>query len=287
MTTKISLNVKTSIRLLARFIFYLAAIVASHLTAINSFAFDKDHGLRAVTLEYPPYEFVDQDEPTGAAIEIVKEAVRRTGVNTISFEFHPWNWAVSMTQSGKSDLLFNAGKNRERARWGHYVDSTLILQKYYLFKNKDSQITVSKQFDNVQESSIAIRLGYLYGNGPFKQAIDDNRFGSVAYTYSTQQSVNLLLKNRVDFFVGDYAPVMHYLEKNGLLSEIDIVKQESSFDNLVVLEWPTYILFSKKNISKAYVEEVKNALNEMKTDGTYQSILDEFSYSGEIESMRD
>ena len=287
MTTKTFLSGTKAENNRTRLIHYLSAIIISNFIIVNSFAFDKEQGLRAVTLEYPPYEYIDQNEPTGAAIEIVKEAVKRTGVHTISFEFHPWNWAVSMTKLGKSDLLFNAGKNKERKRWGHYVDSTLILQKYYLFKRKDTHITVNKQFDNVEGQSIAVRLGYLYGDGSFKQAIDNHKFGNIAYTYSTQQSVSLLLKNRVDFFVGDYDPVMHYLEKNDLLSDIDIVKQEDSIDALVVLEWPTYILFSKKNITKTYVDEVNEALEGMKLDGTYHSILEEFSYSDDLNGIND
>ncbi|WP_250655980.1 substrate-binding periplasmic protein [Alkalimarinus coralli] len=256
---------------------FACGVMLGLLTATHSMAFDKEDGLKAVTLEYPPYEFADQGEPSGLAVEIVKEAIKRTGVNTIHFEFHPWNWAVSMTKSGKADMLFNAGRDREREQWGHYVDSVLVLQQYYLFKSKDDTTTINANYSNVHGKSIAVRLGYLYGNGAFKRALS-RQFKKVVYSYSTEQSVNLLLKRRVDFFVGDYTPVIHYLREKDLLSDIDIVKQSESSSNFNVLTWPTYIIFSKKNVSRGYVDEVHNALEEMKLDGTYNSILETFGY---------
>ncbi len=257
----------------------LLLFIASCAISEISYGFDKNRGLKAVTLSYPPYEYIENNQPTGIAIDIIRELAARTGVNSVSFGFHPWKWSVSLTKEGHSDLLFNAGVSEERQKWGHYVESTLILQKYYLFAKKGYGFSVNPNFDNVKDRSIAIRLGYLYGDGPFRQALDNDQFGSVTLSYSTKQSVNLLLNDRVDMIVGDFIPINHYLIENHLEREVVIIKTPGSNSNMRVLTWPTYLLFSKKSVDKLYVDEVNQALEEMKKTGSYQSIFQKYGYS--------
>ena len=257
-------------------VLYFLLLVISSVCTEGSFAFDKHRVLEAATLEYPPYQYIENNQAKGIAVEIIKEAIRRTGVNGVNFSFYPWNRAVLMTKTGHSDILFNAGKNKERQQWGEYVESTLIQQKYVLFKIKDSSFSVSPDLNNEQDLIIAIRLGYLYGSGKFRQSIDTGKFKNVIFSKSTEQSVAILLSKKADLFVGDYLPVMHYLKKNGLLDKIDIVSELGTTDILVVLKWPTYILFSKKTISKQYVDEVNTVMEQMKLDGTYQRIYSKY-----------
>ena len=242
-------------------------------------AFEKDRPLKAATLDYPPYQYLENGEPKGIAVEIIQEALRRTGVSQVVFEFYPWNRSVYLVRSGNSDLLFNAGKNAARQQWGDYVESTLILQKYVLFKRKELTIQVNAQFDNVFNNNIAIRLGYLYGSGVFRQALEGGKFGEIFYSNSTKQSIDLLLGKRIDFFVGDYLPIMHFINKNNLMDRVDVVKESQDHSkNMEVLIWPTYILFSKKNIKNEYVNEVNSALQKMKADGYVERVLDKYKY---------
>lgn len=238
----------------------------------------KPQSLTAATLEYPPYEYSVDGQARGIAVEIIKEATRRTGVNQVSFNFYPWKRAVYSAQNGDSDMLFNAGKNEQRARWGQYSKSTLILQKYVLFKKRDTNIDINKDFSNVKPYSIAIRLGYLYGSGPFRQTIDNHRFASVELSHSTQQSINMLLGDRVDMLVGDYLPVMHYIKSNQLQNQIDIIKDsQHSPNNRIVLTWPTYMLFNKKNIPNSYIEELDRAMEQMEEDGFIDAVFEKYN----------
>ena len=234
--------------------------------------------LEAATLPYPPYEYMENGQPTGIAVEIIHEAIKRTGLGGVNFSFYPWRRAVLLAQHGKSDILFNAGKNEERQRWGNYVDSVLILQKYVLFKRKDSMVEVSPDFTNVKDRAIAIRAGYLYGSGAFREALDNNSFNYVVLSESTKQSIDLLFSGRVSVFVGDYLPVMHYIRENALYDRIGIVMEPDSNKNMIVLVWPTYILFSKERATEQYVQRVNDAMEEMKADGFYQQVFDKYRY---------
>lgn len=228
----------------------------------------------ASTLQYPPYEYLENGVAKGMAVDVIREALRRVDNLKVEFNFYPWKRAVLKVKTGQSDLLFNAGKNEARQQWGIYTESVLILQRYVLFKRRADNIQFQQTYAGFEDNSIAIRRGYLYGAGPFRQALDGGRFGHISETDSTEQSINQLLKRRVDMFVGDLAPVLYSIRQQGLEDQIDIVQYQGK--DKVVLVWPTYMLFSKKTVNSQLVERINRALEEMKADGSYQKIIQQY-----------
>ncbi|WP_407702350.1 hypothetical protein [Vibrio algarum] len=86
------------------------------------------------------------------------------------------------------------------------------------------------------------------------------------------------MSDRIDLFVGDYLPVMHYIKKNGLEDRIDIVKNSIDKTNdLIVLTWPTYILFNKESVTDRYVDDFNNAMTEMKLDGFIDNVFKRYN----------
>jgi len=230
--------------------------------------------ITASTLNYPPYEYIENGQAKGMAVDLIREAMRRVGKDRVEFNFYPWKRAVHMVQHGRSDILFNAGKNQARQEWGYYVDSVLIQQSYVLFKRRSDSFNVEKDFNDVQDKSIAIRRAYLYGSGAFRESLDNKKFMNILYSDSTQQSVDMLLYNRVDMFVGDLLPVLYYINQQKLNDQIDIVNHDGK--RLEVLSWPTYILFSKQRVTPKFVTAVNAAMESMKRDGSFQKIIDSY-----------
>ncbi|WP_415888421.1 substrate-binding periplasmic protein [Neptuniibacter sp. SY11_33] len=257
-------------RYLVRFVCFCA------LCSSAVYADDIPEVIFATTIHYPPYEYRENGEPKGLAIDIAKEALTRVGVKQIDFQFFPWKRAVYVTEHGERDLLFNAGKNEPRQKWGYYVDSVLIQQSYVLFKRKADLFKVKPDFSNVIDKDISVRAGYLYGSGKFRNALDDKRFHKIELADSTEQSVNQLLNDRVDMFVGDLLPVMFYIKEQGLDEKIDIVMHEG--ERMEVLSWSTYLLFSKARVGPAFVEKVRLAMEQMKADGTFAAIESQYQY---------
>ncbi|MEH6632052.1 MAG: transporter substrate-binding domain-containing protein [Halopseudomonas aestusnigri] len=244
----------------------------------HGWAFDETARLKATTLHYPPYEYEFNGVPTGIAVDILQEATRRAGLQGVDIKFFPWKRAVFSTETGKMDVLFNAGVNEARKKWGLYSKHTLIMQEYFLFTRRGENLATTLDFNNVQNKSIAVRRGYLYGSGPFKKAITTgNVFERVSPSESTEHSVRLLLGNRIDMFVGDFLPVMHYIINNDLTNKIELVKVSGSDNNLKVLVWPTYFLFSKQTVNEEFVNKFDRVLKKMIDDGTYKNIHDKYN----------
>lgn len=256
---------------------YIAKIICFFaLCSSAALADDIPEVIFATTLHYPPYEYRENGEPKGLAVDIAKEALTRVGVKQIDFRFFPWKRAVYVTEHGERDLLFNAGKNAPRQKWGYYVDSVLIQQSYVLFKRKSDQFEVQPDFSNVKDKDISVRAGYLYGSGHFRQALDSEKFHKVELADSTEQSVKQLLNDRVDMFVGDLLPVMYYIQEQELEDQIDIVLYNG--ERMEVLSWSTYLLFSKLRVTPSFVEKVRLTMEQMKADGTFAAIESKYQY---------
>lgn len=265
------MKIESYLKLFA-FILYSTTVVYSSVVSGSEIT------LRAVTLDYAPYEYSDDGEAKGIAVDIIKEATNRIDGVEVRFEFLPWSRAVYKLKEGEADVLFNAGVNDERKQWGNYGKNILIDQTYYLFKRKSSRFLIDPELSGTKQISIGIRLGYLYGSGLFRQAIDEGRFLRVELTKSTKMSIDMLLGGRIDTFVGDYLPTMDFIKKNGLESLIDIVKNsEQPQQNLTVLTWPTYLLFNKKSVPLDIIDKIDAAMEQMRIDGTIDLIYARYS----------
>ncbi|MCX4027490.1 transporter substrate-binding domain-containing protein [Endozoicomonas sp. SM1973] len=254
---------------------YFLVIIGIFLNNTSKTQAESTH-LTAATLHYPPYEYSEDGTAKGLAIDIIKEIFKRIKpTKKVSFIFYPWARAVSQVKTGQNDILFNAGKNNARQKWGVYANSILILQKYAFFARKGANIRLTQELNGIHNYSVGIRRGYLYGSGSFRKALDDAQFKTVYETDSVEQSVQMLLAGRTDFFIADIIPTQYYLKIQGLSDKLEMV-YTPDHKTLIILEWPTYLLFSKKTISSSFVSKVEAILNHMKQDGTYDRIYQNY-----------
>lgn len=233
--------------------------------------------LCAAATDVAPYEYSTKNGPRGLAIDLINEVLTRSNNKIkVEYSFYPWSRAVQRVRLGKEDLLFNSGKNSERLKWGDYVNVPLIIENYVFFRKKGNKINIFPDYSNVSDFYIGIRRGYIYGNGQFRNALNRKKFKRVFEVDSTQQNVQMLLFDRLDFFVGDLIPVMKFLRENNLEDKVDIITNAKTTKNFEVLTWPTYLLFSKKTTSHSFVKQVEENLKIMKLDGTYDRIYNNY-----------
>lgn len=247
---------------------YLFLLLA--LISLNGLA-DEKRSFVANTLISPPYIYQENEALAGSAIDLVNEMFRRAGEYQVKYVALPWKRAVMKVQSGEADMLLYAAKNESRKSWGRYVDSVLINTRFVLFKLRNKEIALSPDFSNGEKYRVAVRRGYIYKQSPFLDAINNKVFKSVVQSGSTAQSIELLMKDRIDFFIGDYRPVMHYLQQHGQERLFNTVKHENK--TMEVFQVPTFLLLSRKNTSPALQLMLYQALESMKADGTYDRLV--------------
>ncbi|MFN2362025.1 MAG: substrate-binding periplasmic protein [Marinobacter sp.] len=232
-----------------------------------------DQPLQMRTLENPPLAYTDEGgEITGILVEGIREAVRRTG-HEVEFRINPWKRVLKEVAAGNADAAFNAGKTEERQAWGAYHDSLLIDETYVFFARKP--MALSRDLEEASELRVGIQLGYYYGER-FDRLLQDPPFQSLEEAQTIPRSLRLLGANRTDVFIGDLLPTMYYLKELGLEDDIHIVREKESGLPLVVSTSPTYVAFSRRRIDPAYIQVFDEALESMKTDATFDTILESY-----------
>lgn len=229
--------------------------------------------LQMRTLENPPLAFTAADGSiTGILVETIRAAINRTG-HEVEFRIDPWKRVLLEVSEGRAHAAFNAGKTVERQEWGLYHDSVLIDETYVFFSRGPKAL--SRDLVEAPELRVGIQLGYYYGER-FARMLEDPPFLALEVAQTIPRNLTLLRGNRTDVFIGDLLPTMHYLKELGLEDEIHIVREIETGLPLVVSTSPTYVAFSRRLIDPEYVQTFNEALASIKSDGTYDAILDHY-----------
>jgi polar amino acid transport system substrate-binding protein len=229
--------------------------------------------LQMRTLENPPLAYTDEDGSiTGVLVEGIREAVRRTG-HEVEFRIEPWKRVLLEVAEGNADAAFNAGKTDERQAWGLYHESVLIDETYVFFSREPKAL--SRDLVEASELRVGIQLGYYYGER-FDRMLQDPPFRALEVAQTIPRSLTLLRANRTDVFIGDLLPTMYYVKELGLEDDIHVVREKESGLPLVVSTSPTYVAFSRRLISPAYVKTFNEALESIKADATFDAIVDRY-----------
>ncbi len=67
-------------------------------------------------VEYPPYEYVENEEIKGIGIDMMREAFKRVGYSEDTYEFvqYPWARLMEMTKIGSIHIILDASPTDER-----------------------------------------------------------------------------------------------------------------------------------------------------------------------------
>lgn len=231
------------------------------------------HPFLMLTLENPPLAFTGEDgRITGILVEGIREAVRRTG-RDVEFRIDPWKRVLREVAGGNADAAFNAGVTEERQAWGLYGDSVLIEETYVFFSRGPKAL--SRSLTEAAELRVGIQLGYYYGER-FDKMLKEQPFQAVEVNQTIPRNLRLLSAGRTDVFIGDLLPTLYYINKLGLEDEIFIVEERESGLPLLVSTSATYVAFSRNRVDPSYVQAFDKALQSVKADDTFDTILESY-----------
>ncbi len=89
-------------------------------------------GVRVVTEEYPPYNYLEDGRPTGLATEVVQEVLRRVGVEAV-IEVHHWDTSYEIALNEPNTLIYSIGRNEEREARFHWVGEITPPERIFFF----------------------------------------------------------------------------------------------------------------------------------------------------------
>jgi polar amino acid transport system substrate-binding protein len=245
----------------SRFAVALAMLAAQHTADAAT--------IRLLTGNYPPFEYMENGEVKGLAVELLKEAFHRCH-RDVTFNVLPWARALAETQQGRADAIFTAIKTPEREKVLRFSSEPLVAMNSALYTRKGTGIRYRGDLSELAGYRLGMVIGTSHG-AQFDMALRAGVLKYVDTTNDTEPNIRKLLAGRIDLVVADRYVVTYYARANGWQDQLIELSPvlHSSFG---------YLAFSKNPALEPVRNEVDAALAAMKKDGSYQRILSRYEH---------
>jgi PAS domain S-box-containing protein len=238
-------------------------ICANLLTLVMTFmanaADAKDPLIFAGDMNYPPFESIQGDQPTGLNVDILR-ALSEAMDRDIEIRLIKWSDAQQMLMDEKADALTEMAYSESRAELYDFSEQT-VLYKYSFFVKKDDEFI--HHIADAEGKTIAVTEG-----GYPRQLLKSNKKIKLYLMKNNLDGFKLLLAGDVDAVATDYWVGAYTLEENNLTSVI-------TFDARTFAEKPGFIPVKKGNT--ALLNEINQGIAKLRKEGAIQKILDKWS----------
>ena len=243
------------------------ALLALFLTLLFS---QSSHAFRVLTEEFPPYNYTtDEGKIVGISTEIVREILKRTG-RPDNIEVLPWADGYRLAQEEDHIVLFSTTRSPLREELFKWV-GPLVPNNLVFFARRDSGINIS----NLDEAKQLNAIG-VYKDDFGELLLKEKGFNNLEATIDNSLNIPKLLNGEIDLWIANELTGKHMIAKAGAENKIERVYGVQK-DHMS-------IAFSK-NTDDAIIEQWQQALDEIKSDGTYAQIFSRwimFSYSEDL-----
>ncbi|WP_163576712.1 transporter substrate-binding domain-containing protein [Halomonas faecis] len=214
---------------------------------------------------YPPFSYVDTSgNLVGFDVDIAEALADRMGVE-VNIQTSPWNGIVAALAGGRFDAcICSMSVTEERQKAVDFTDS------YY---SSGLSIWVQEGTDDVNsiDDFSGKRVGSTLGETGNQWATENGEGKWQNQTFQgLPDMLNALTTGRIDVMIADDVPVYVALNDEDLaIKQVDVGE---------LPRWPAAISIQK---NKPQLKEALNtALADIKADGTYQEIVDEWIGEG-------
>jgi len=207
-----------------------------------------------ITEENPPFSFSKENQPTGAATEVVQEIMRRLNLDDPIIVL-PWARGYKRLQTEPNVALFLAARTEERESLFQWVGPLYSVRTVF-YARKGSELIIESMADAKRVRSIA-----TYKDDYREQLLRSLNFTNIDSSSSPASNLQKLMSGRVDLWVSD----------NIISSRIarDAEIDPDAFDEVFEIRVThTYIAFSRDTPAKI-VEAWQAILDQMKADGAF------------------
>jgi len=227
------------------------------------------------TEDWSPFSFKDKKSKKilGLSSEIIYETFRMMNVKITSNKIMPWARTQKSGYAGKFDAVYTASINDERIKYMYFPKEPLISSKWVLFIKKEN--ITNLKFDSLKSlnaKKICLINGYNYPKF-FKKHID--KYSKITLTSREDLNIKKLLNNRCDYMPAVLETTLNMIKNKTSLKHIKAYQKIYYFDKSLSVS-KFYLMFSKKNVSKEFVNKFSNTLKKFKKTDKYQEILNKY-----------
>ncbi|MFA5354989.1 MAG: transporter substrate-binding domain-containing protein, partial [Thermodesulfovibrionales bacterium] len=220
-------------------------------------AANETSGLKILTAENPPLNFIKNGEITGLATEVVRELVKRTGAGE-NISLVTWQDGYQALLEQPDIALFSTVMTSERKELFQWVGPLAVLDTN-LYALKGSRIGIAN-LDEARKVNRIATVSKYYS----EQMLREEGFTNTQSYPDRETTVHKLLDGTVQLVASGNTEMPASLKKNG--ASMDDVRNAFTLSTDLV-----YIAFSK-GTSPELVARWQEALDEMKRDGSFAKI---------------
>ncbi len=212
--------------------------------------------LQVLTEEWPPMSYTLEGRPTGMAVEIVNEVLRRAGRDEV-IEFVPWSRGYKLVTEVPNVILFPMARSPERERLVTMI-GPLFEVRTELYQRRGDHWSGRLQEAKTKGVVGAYRASYA------EASARREGFRNLSLAASPDRSARMLLSGRVDLWADSHISAPAALRSAGG----DI----SAVERVAILDVNPLMIAVSPGTSSAISNAFEDALREMKSDGTFRRI---------------
>lgn len=216
-----------------------------------------------VTEDFPPYNYHEKGKITGVSTEVVRAVMKAAGT-AAEIKAYPWARAYKMALEEENLLIYSIGRIREREDLFKWV-GVIAPCDIHLFKLKKRKDIRIDSLEKAKPYQFGILRGDMCLEYLRKKGIEKITVGN-----KDEDSIHMLAKGRVDLIPFAELAFVHKTRELGY--------DPSDFEKVWFLDELSeglYMAFSK-NTRDQLVEKFRAALKKIKSDGTYDNILNRY-----------
>ena len=232
---------------------------------IISLGFSKTISL--ATENWPPFSYYDKNHKVvGFSTEVIENTFKIMHVKISSIKIFPWARTEKLGFLGKFDGVYTASKNKIRQKYMYFPKEDIIKSKWVLFAvNKNLKFS---SFKDLKNKRFCLIRSYNYPKD-FKKYILKN--AKITYTSTEVLNIKKLLYNRCDYMPAVLETTNYLINHNPELKKLNASKLIYAFKK-PLLKTSFYLMFSKKRVSKEFVEQFSKALAKFKKTSKYKEL---------------
>ncbi len=222
--------------------------------------------IQVVTEEFPPYNYTEDGRITGLSTEVVMAACKAVSLST-RLVVYPWARAYEIAKNRPNTLIFSIARTQKREPLFQWAGSVAPVQTC-LFALKDR---TDIQFNKLEKAKKYYIITQLKGH--IAQTLLQRGFieGKNLFAITSTDRAYLMLRSGRGDLVGYPELVMyHTVKKTGLTPE-KAIRKVYCFEKVSQL----YAAFSLQTSEKT-VKQFQAGLAEIRSNGTYQKILEKY-----------
>ena len=112
-------------------------------------------------MDWPPFSFVEEDQPVGFSTDYLKLVATKTGMNIKWVTGYTWKELLKMAENGKIDALHSLSKTEEREKYLGFTPPFYTSSKVIFTRPEDASI---QGLEDISDKKIAIIDGFSYEN---------------------------------------------------------------------------------------------------------------------------